>query len=217
VFSLLLSLQLGGQVKITRDGDRIIVDVQGKPFTALYITGAETTKPYFHPVRAATGTIVTRRYPMESLEGELRNEKHQRGLWFSHGDVNGFDFWDNEASYTTTNRGFIVLDRVLGLVGGDKTGSIDARFKWVDPKQKVLIEETRKMVIYSDPTLRTIDFDIVLRAIEKVTFNLRDAAGSGSGSAHEKCPGAAKTNRHHGELEWSGERGKLLGKARQLG
>lgn len=171
VFSLLLSFQLSGQVKITRDGDRIIVDVQGKPFTALYITGAETTKPYFHPVRAATGTIVTRRYPMESVEGELRNEKHQRGLWFSHGDVNGLDFWDNEASYTTTNRGFIVLDRVLGLTGGDKTGSIDVRFKWVDSKQKALIEETRKMIFYSDPALRTIDFDIVLRAIEKVTFN----------------------------------------------
>ena len=141
------------------------MDVQGKPFTALYVTGAETTKPYFHPVRAASGTIVTRRYPMEALEGELHNEKHQRGLWFSHGDVNGLDFWDNEASYTTTNRGFIVLDRVLGLSGGDKTGSIDVSFKWVDPKQKPLIEETRKMVFYSDSALRTIDFDIVLRAI----------------------------------------------------
>jgi hypothetical protein len=161
---------VSGQVKIARDGDRIVVDVQGKPFTALYITGSETTKPYFHPVRAASGTIVTRRYPMESVEGELRNEKHQRGLWFSHGDVNGLDFWDNEASYTTPNRGFIVLDRVIGLSSGGKTGVIEVRFKWVDPKQKALIEETRKMVFYSDPALRTIDFDITLRAIEKVTF-----------------------------------------------
>ena len=77
---LLLGLPAFGQVKIARDGDRITVDIQGKPFTALYITGAETTKPYFHPVRAASGTIVTRRYPMETIEGELRNEKHQRGL-----------------------------------------------------------------------------------------------------------------------------------------
>ena len=68
VFLLLSGLHLSGQVKITRDGDRIMVDVQGKPFTALYITGAETTKPYFHPVRAATGTIVPWPYPMESVE-----------------------------------------------------------------------------------------------------------------------------------------------------
>jgi hypothetical protein len=171
VLLLVLSFQALGQVKIARDGDRITVDIQGKPFTALYITGTETTKPYFHPVRAASGTIVTRRYPMETVEGELRNEKHQRGLWFSHGDVNGLDFWDNEASYTTPNRGFIVLDRVIGLTSGEKTGSIEASFKWVDPKQKALIEETRKMVFYSDPALRIIDFNIALQAIEKVTFN----------------------------------------------
>lgn len=168
---LLLSATFFGQVKVARDGDRITVEVQGKPFTALYIAGADTTKPYFHPVRAASGTIVTRRYPMETAEGELHNEKHQRALWFAHGDVNGLDFWDNEASYTTPNRGFIVLDRVIGLAGGEKTGTIEASFNWVDTKNKPLVKETRKMVFYSDPTLRIIDFDITLQAIEKVTFN----------------------------------------------
>lgn len=168
---LLLALPLFGQVKVARDGDRIVVDVQGKPFTALYIAGTDTTKPYFHPVRAASGTIVTRQYPMETIEGETRNEKHQRSLWFAHGDVDGLDFWDNEASYTTPNRGFIVLDRVIGLVSGDKTGSIEATFNWVDMKNKPVVKETRKMVFYSDPTLRIIDFDITLQAIGKVTFN----------------------------------------------
>src|SRR5215475_8816768 len=151
VFSLLLILQLSGQVNSTHDGDGIIVDVGATPFTALYITGAETTKQYFHPVRAATGTIVARRYPMESVEGELHNEKHQRGLWFSHGDVNGLDFWDNEASYTTPNRGFIVLDKVIALTSGEKTGTIEASFKWVDPNKKAILEDTRKMVFYSQP------------------------------------------------------------------
>ena len=33
---LLVSLPAPGQVKIVRDGDRITVVVQGKPFTALY-------------------------------------------------------------------------------------------------------------------------------------------------------------------------------------
>jgi hypothetical protein len=107
---------------------------------------------------------------MEMVEGERRDEKHQRGLWFSHGDVNGLDFWDNEASYTTPNRGFILLDRVIGLAGGERNGSIEAAFKWVDLKKQPLLEDLRKMVFYSDPTLRIIDFDIMLRAIGKVTF-----------------------------------------------
>jgi hypothetical protein len=158
------------QVKLARDGDRITVSVDGKPFTALYIAGAETTKPYLHPVRAASGTIVTRQYPMEMVEGELRNEKHQRGVWFSHGDVNGFDFWDNEASYTTLNRGYIVLDRVIQLKDGLHAGSLEGAFNWVDPHHKPLISENRKMTFYSDAALRIIDFDITLKAIETVTF-----------------------------------------------
>ncbi len=104
------------------------------------------------------------------VEGELRNEKHQRGLWFSHGDVNGLDFWDNEASYTTQNRGFIVLDRVISLISGAESGSLQASFRWEDSRHKPLIAESRRMTFYSDPVLRTIDFDITLRALEKVTF-----------------------------------------------
>lgn len=163
-------LPLLAQVKVARDGDRITVDIGNKPFTALYVTGAETTKPYLHPLRAASGVIVTRRYPMEIVEGERRNEKHQRGVWFSHGNVNGFDFWDNEASYTTPNRGFIVLDRIMKLASGQKSGSLHARFKWVDPDKKPLVAEDRRMTFYSDPVLRIIDFDITLRAIKKVKF-----------------------------------------------
>lgn len=167
---LSVALPALAQVKLARDGDRITVEVDGKPFTALYVAGPDTTKPYLHPVRAASGTIVTRQYPMAMVAGELRNEKHQRGLWFSHGDVNGFDFWDNEASYTTPNRGFIVLDRIVRLKNGSREGSLEARFNWVDPSHKPLLTEHRKMVFYSDPALRIIDLDITLEALEAVTF-----------------------------------------------
>jgi hypothetical protein len=57
------------------------------------------------------------------------------------------------------------------MTGGEQTGSIEASFNWVDPKRHALIRETRKMIFYSDPALRTIDFEISLRAIDKVTFN----------------------------------------------
>jgi Methane oxygenase PmoA len=159
------------QVSIVREGDHISVDVDHKPFTALYITGPETTKPYLHPLRSASGVIVTRQYPMETIVGERQNEKHQRGVWFSHGDVNGFDFWDNEASYHRPRLGHIVLDRVVGLKGGKRSGTIDAAFRWLDTSGKPLLGETRTMTFYSEPDLRIIDFDITLQAIENVTFN----------------------------------------------
>jgi hypothetical protein len=51
------------------------------------------------PLRAATGTVVTRGYPIDaSVPSETHDHPHHRGLWFTHGDVNGFDFWASELS-----------------------------------------------------------------------------------------------------------------------
>src|ERR1700756_3453820 len=62
-------LPVCAQVKVSQHTDRISIDIDGKPFTEMFI-GAETTKPYLHPLRAASGKIVTRAYPMDIVEGE---------------------------------------------------------------------------------------------------------------------------------------------------
>ena len=101
LLSLVLALPLCAEVTVTRGKDRIDVVIDGKPFTTLY-AGGEATKPYLHPLRTADGKIVTRRFPMEMVEGESRDHQHHRGLWFSHGEVNGTNFWENESSYKAT-------------------------------------------------------------------------------------------------------------------
>jgi len=168
---LAAALPLCAQVKITQHTDRISVEIDGKPFTDLFV-GADTTKPYLWPLRAASGKIVTRAFPMDMVEGETRDHPHQRGLWFSHGDVNGFDFWGNEMSQHKDDgkRGRIVLKKVGELKSGKKSGSLSATFDWIDPQDKVLLTESRTIVFYSNPTLRIMDFDINLLAHEKVTF-----------------------------------------------
>ena len=92
-----LTLPLCAQVKITQQGkDKISVEIDGKPFTDFYI-GPETAKPYLHPLRTADGKVVTRGFPMVTdIPGEAHDHPHHRGLWFTHGDVNGYDFWANE-------------------------------------------------------------------------------------------------------------------------
>ena len=166
------AMPASAQVKVTRAADRITVEINGKPDTAFF-TGSDVPKPYLHPLRSASGKIVSRRYPMENIEGETRDHPHHRGVWFSHGDVNGFDFWGNEPG-RPPKAGKIVLQKVVGAI-----------FDWVSPDGKRLLEENRKMVFYSDPSLRTIDFDITLKALDKVvfgdtkegTFAIRLAAG----------------------------------------
>jgi len=167
---LLSAALLPAQVQITPGKEKVAVSIDGKPFTDFYIAGAEVTKPYLHPLRAASGTYVTRMWPMETVEGEPQDHKHQRGLWFAHAKVNGLDFWNNEASYTTPHRGKIVLKKLGKVKSGKQQGSIAAEFEWTDLKGSVLLTEARTMTFYSDPKLRTIDFDIVLTAKTMVTF-----------------------------------------------
>lgn len=166
---ILLALPLAAQVKLTQGTDRIAIEIDGKPFTDLFI-GSAYVKPFLHPLRAASGTIVTRRFPMELVEGEARDHPHHRGLWFTHGDVNGIDFWANEPTDKRTNLGRVVIRRLVNLKDGKKSGFLKALFDWQDPKGKVLLSELRTITFYSHPRLRMMDFEILLTAIEQVKF-----------------------------------------------
>lgn len=165
----LAAATLCGQVKLTQAPDRISVEIDGRPSTALFF-GSENNKPYLHPLRAASGTIVTRLYPMEKGAGETTDHPHHRGLWFSHGDVNGYDFWGNEPSQKTAKTGRIVLLKVEDVNSGEKSGTLHAVFGWQDPKGQTILAEHRGMVFHADPAERIIDLDIRLEPLVKVTF-----------------------------------------------
>ncbi|HEY7115166.1 MAG TPA: PmoA family protein [Tepidisphaeraceae bacterium] len=171
----MLALTAAAQVKITPGAEKVTVEIDGKPFTDFYAAGGTVTKPYLWPLRAATGTYVTRMWPMEKVEEEAAitrpDHQHQRGLWFAHDDVNKLDFWNNEASYTTPNRGKIVLQKMGEVKSGKNSGSIAATFQWMPMNGgEPLVTESRVMTFYSSPTERTIDLDITLTADQKVKF-----------------------------------------------
>jgi hypothetical protein len=159
------------QVKVTQGSDRILVDINGQPFTALFI-GGQTPKPYLHPLRAANGKIVSRVWPMEEKEGEAKDHPHHRGLWFSHGDVNGYDFWANEESQkgVGNGKGKIQIRRVTDLRSGKKDGSLTATFDWTDATGKTLLTETKSITFHAHPTLRIMDFDLTLTGVAESKF-----------------------------------------------
>jgi hypothetical protein len=144
--------------------DKIDVDLKGKPFTTFY-SGVEEWKPYLAPIRAASGTLVTRHFPIEKVEGESKDHLHHRGLWFSYDDVNGTKFWENDPSYKTPNRGKIVVKKAVL-----KGSVIEGVFDWVDENGKTLLVETRRMTFRADADSRIIDFDITLTANGKIVF-----------------------------------------------
>ena len=174
LFALALAaLPSAGQVKITPGPEKIAVDIHGQPFTALYVAGPEVMKPYLHPLRAASGTYVTRMWPMENVAEEAaagKDHPHQRGLWFAHESVNNLDFWNNDASYTTPNRGKITLKKLGKIQSGGSRGSIAATFDWTDLQGALQLTESRVMTFYDEPLTRTIDLDITLTAVKPVVF-----------------------------------------------
>src|SRR5579863_9422345 len=106
---------LSAQVELQAAGtDHIEISINGQSFSNFYV-GSAYPKPFLAPLRSATGLIVTRRYPMESIEHESRDHPHHRGLWIGYGNVNGVNFWENEFKVANTDaetpkkRGRIVL------------------------------------------------------------------------------------------------------------
>jgi hypothetical protein len=189
--AVLLAVPAAGQVKITPGTQKIPVEINGKPFTDFYASGPDVAKPYLWPLRAASGTYITRAWPMEKVPEEFDNETgfavvngqstgkvpdhpHQRGLWFAHAKVNNLDFWNiapiDAPPYNRPDRGKIVLNKMGEIKSGKDKGSIASTYDWTDHDGKPILTEARLMTFYADPTLRIIDFDILLTAVQNVTF-----------------------------------------------
>lgn len=138
---------------------KIDILVGGQPFTTYHFEGY--AKPIFFPLRAAGGTIVTRGYPMiPDVPGETRDHPHHKGLWFTHGDVNGIDFWSESAS-----GGKIVHRRFEVLRDSAKTGVMKSENEWLAPDGKLLLKETREVTVHNLPGVRVMDFDLKLVAV----------------------------------------------------
>jgi hypothetical protein len=163
------------QVTITKTSEQLAVEIDGKPFTVFFIGGPNLNRPYLYPLRTASGKIVTRSFPAGQLPGETTDHPHHAGLFYGHGDVNGYNYWAIQnvpapASKLDATMGRIVLARVLSVKSGKESGSVDAVFNWLKPDGQPLLTETRKMIFYSHPTLRIIDFEFDFAAVDKVVF-----------------------------------------------
>lgn len=166
---------LKAQVQLQAVGrDHVSVAINGQPFSDFYI-GDCCGKPFLAPLRTASGLIVSRKYPMEQVEGESRDHPHHRGLWIGYGDINRVNFWENDPNSKTSGdnpstKGLIVLERLGEVKSGKKSGSIAATFMWRAPGHGDMIEEQRVMTFYADPDIRTVDVDATFTAKTALHF-----------------------------------------------
>lgn len=151
-------------VTFEKGDNQIEVRIDGKPFTT-YFFAPDLPRPFFHPVRAADGRVVTRGYPMLKdvpAEAKDRDHPHHRSLWFTHGDVDGVDYW-GEAGKVPGR----IVHRSVDQMKEGKRGVLALTREWIDNTGHVVLTEKETVTFQGDATRRSIDFDIVLQPKER--------------------------------------------------
>jgi hypothetical protein len=158
---------------------RVDVLVGGRPFTS-YIYPASLKKPVLYPLRAATGAVVTRGYPLEPRPGERVDHPHHAGLWFNYGNVNGLDFWNNSTAIKPADAakmGTILHRSVDGVHSGEGEGTLDVTSEWVNAAGQPLLREKARFVFRARPDLRTIERITTLTALDDTVRFTDDKEG----------------------------------------
>ena len=146
-------------VELIPQGKRIEVRVGGRPL--LTYVPDDGPKPYYYPLIGPTGRPITRAFPMARVEGEKLDHPHHRSMWFTHGSVNGVDFWTEASGHGT------IRETARPVVqGGPEVGTIRTSDDWLGPDGKKVCEDERVVRIYITPGPRVIDFDLTLKASE---------------------------------------------------
>jgi ketosteroid isomerase-like protein len=146
---------------------RVDVLVDGKPFTS-YIYPTTIKKPVLYPLRTASGTLVTRGYPLDPRPGERVDHPHQVGLWFSYGDVNGLDFWNNSDAIPAKDApkmGTAVHRAITKVESGNGQGTLGVTSDWVTHEGKALLREDTRFVFYASNGRRAVDRITTLTAL----------------------------------------------------
>lgn len=160
------------EVKPNEMANRVDITIDGKPFTS-YIWPVTLKKPVLYPLRTAKGTLVTRGYPLDPRKGERVDHPHHVGLWFNHGDVNGFDFWNNSfaiAQDRVPKMGTIHHRRIVEAKSGAAQGELTVESDWADGTGKVLLREQTHFVFRGTSDTRSIDRMTTLTALDRVLF-----------------------------------------------
>ncbi len=145
-------------VRLTELADRVRVEINGQLFTEYVFK--DVPRPFCYPLLGPAGLPMTRNFPMKEVPGEDRDHKHHRSLWFTHGAVNGVDFWSEARDF-----GKIVHDGFTEVSSGKDMGVIRSRNKWVAADGKVVCTDELTLRVYNRPANeRLFDYDITIHA-----------------------------------------------------
>jgi hypothetical protein len=125
-------------------------------------------KPFLFPLVGPDKVAYTRSYPMARAPSELKDQDHphQRSFWFTHGNVNGIDFWGEAAQ-----SGRIEEQARRTVVDGPALAQLTTKNDWTAPDGRTVCSDERVLTFYRTEDTRTIDFEVkILASHGPVTF-----------------------------------------------
>ncbi len=155
-------------IGIQQHPNRISVSVDGELFTELVFAGAP--KPYLYPLFAPGGIAVTRHFPMRTnATDEAQDHPHHRSLWFTHGEVNGVDFWAEGPT-----KGRVLQQEILETKSGRQQGVIRTANLWMTHDGKPILTDETRITFRKHPGGRMLDYAITLHASQGTDLTFGD-------------------------------------------
>lgn len=146
--------QGGVEVRFAQDHKALDILIGGKLFTS-YVFDRGYLKPYLGPIYTAEGTTYTR------LDLETKEHPHQRSVFLAVGDVNGVDFWNENAE----TRGEERHQAIESMISGSAWGGFTAKNVWCDHKGVPMLDEKRTFTFYNQPeSCRYVDVEATFTA-----------------------------------------------------
>jgi len=202
VVTTLAAMPALAHVSVSCRDQRIDVAIEGEPFTSYVHAGHR--KPILFPVLGPGGVPMTRSWPIKKdVPGEAHDHPHHESIWFTHGMVNGVDFWTSHPEAGKADRR--VANRIehveLCVARSGAEGIVETRNRWLKADDTVVCSDTRRLVFGGDARTRTIDYTVTIHADHgPVTFGdtkegtlgirvrtslqLRDLDGSAGAAGH---------------------------------
>lgn len=124
--------------------------------------------PYLYPLTSPSGANIARHWPMENdAPTEDKDHPHHRGLWLSHGDVNGYDFWAGSVG----KKDAVIRTDSVTTEKTETSATITATLTWLGDGAELLRE--KRYHVFTQPNSKTLQIHIhsTLTALaDEVTF-----------------------------------------------
>ncbi len=151
---------LAATARLDEVGQRVRVEIEGSLFTELIYAGQP--KPVLFPIIGPGGMEMVRQWPLRpAAPGEEEDHPHHKGLWFTHGSVNGVDFWKEGA-----DAGRIVVQGLPEIVPVPEGVSVKTRESWQKPDGSAVLSSATTITCGAEGEDRFIDYAITLSAGE---------------------------------------------------